>query len=162
MELERISRRFRAEPNLPELWFRRDPSLDHHFRCICLRSGPSGQLWAKETRGFLEHLRLIFDVPDLDSLLELYNSKFGITPHLGDGLEIGGLDKYLFTLLGQDLVTLVWDPPNRRVALCHWKLGTRLISLLPAGDRDQVLGEQEIEIRYWVVSGQRIQVLLDR
>ncbi len=119
--------------------------LDHHFRCICPRSGPSLQLWVGETRGFLERLRILFGVPDLDCLLELYNSKFGVPPYLGEGLEIGEMDKYLFTCLGQDPEALVLDPPNHPVALCHWKLATRLLSLLPAGVRDQVLDGKEAE-----------------
>ncbi len=114
--------------------------MDHHLRCICPWSAPSGQMWVKETRGFLEGLRLLFDVPDLDSLpsgaIQLKILDFTLS---WGGFRDRGLDEYLFTLLGQDPATLILDSLNHPVALCHWKLATRLLSLLPAGDRDQVL-----------------------
>ena len=119
-----------------------EESLDHHFRCMCPQSGPSVQLWVEQTRVFLERLRAAFNVPELDGLLEVYISRFGVPPYLGEGLEIGKMDKYLFVMLGQDPATLTLDPPNHHVTLCHWKLATRLLSLLSAEDRDQVLGEK--------------------
>ncbi len=114
-------------------------SLDHHFACLHSESGPSGQLWVAKTRGFLERLRVAFGAPDLESLLEMYSSTFGTSVYAGESLDLGDMERFLFELLGVDLSTASLSPPNHPAVLSHWKLALRLLSLLPAEKREQVV-----------------------
>ncbi len=72
-----------------------------------------------KTRGFLERLRVALCAPDQESVLEVYSSTFGTSVYVGESLDLGDMERFLFGLLGVDLSTVSLSPPNHPAVLIH-------------------------------------------